>query len=339
MFHTIRQFLLLVLLPVQVALWSQNIPTINDNILEANEIDTQSNAIVPQYIDFNKFLAYKKEVAKIHNAYRYNEYIDRKSDQVHKSSRLSNAEKIPPSSLENTESRKFLFGLTVGGGAAWGRYDFNSPNPPPEFSMLQIPTAGIGIDWRIARPFAIHLNMLYKEKSDRTNMDKWLQTVENEDPNLGMTASSSGYILKRLQYLEASIMTVFVFGQRIELGMGAYGAYGFKGQVKTDYTMEYNFEGLGPQTELYQQTIPVEMVLIMPSSVEKDVLYANALDYGLCGHFGLRLNPLKLSLGLQYGMRLWEPDTDLALLLFNSVNHTYNMSATLTLSWFFGGKN
>jgi hypothetical protein len=236
-------------------------------------------------------------------------------------------------------NRGLFFGASLGAGAATGRYDYKTTIAPPATSVRFAPAAGFTLDWRLARLFALQMNLLYKAKGDRINMDRWakdLYAAEPADLNEPVVSiSANGYRKTNIHYLEASLVPAFVFADQLEFGLGAYLGYGLAGRQKSDYTLMYDFPDFPFENETYQSELPIEFVSLVPGNIEEGKLYLNRFDYGLAAHFGVRLHPVKISLDLGYGLKQWEPDSKLASIFFNDLNHTYNLTGTLLVGWYF----
>ena len=244
----------------------------------------------------------------------------------------------PEKAQEERTGRRFLVGPTVGVGFNTGRYDYKT-TPPPALSIGLAPVAGITFDWRMARHFATHIHFMYKGKGDRIDMNQWIQKINENDPEPSLgSVVAKGYTTTTINYAEASLLPVIVLGKHLEVGAGGFFAYGLSGKRVADYTVTYDYDLFPLGETIYNEEHPVEFISIAPSSIEEGKLYINRWDYGLAGHLGLRLNPVKISLGLSYSTKQWEPDSKLSTLFFDDINHTYHLATNLTVSWFFGAK-
>ncbi len=240
---------------------------------------------------------------------------------------------------EEGKSNRFLVGLTVGGGLATSRFNYNSTTSPSILSYRIAPAAGLSIDWHMTRHLAWLLNIMYKEKGNRIDMNQWMKDFYSEDtePSEG-NATAEGYQMTKLSYLEASFLPVIVLVRTIEIGAGGFAGYGIKGTHNYDYTVKYDFPGFPVPDETFRGEQNAEFVLLAPESFDEDQLYINKIDYGICGHLGIRMNPFKLSFGVSYSTRQWEPDSSLSDMFSDNVDHTYNLTGMVTLSWYPGAK-
>lgn len=241
-------------------------------------------------------------------------------------------------SLKNENSRKFLVGPTIGYGLATCRFDYPGKAAPPMTSFKPVPNAGLSIDWRIAKSLSLDLDFKYFEKGYKINMNQWVKDINDNDPEGDDIGSSSaeGYTTMKLSYAEMSIYPIIVIANKLEIGAGGFLAYGLNGKRISDYKIIYNWPELSVPDETFQTEKEVEFVDIFPSSVEDSNIYINRFDYGLTGHLGFRINPFKISLGVNYSINQWEPDSKLSGLFLESFEHTYNIAGFLTVSWFPG---
>lgn len=260
------------------------------------------------------------------------------SGAKHQPAGVSNT-RTPGGKATKSTHRGLFFGLNLGAGAATGRYDYKTSTAPPATSVRFAPAAGFTLDWRIARLFALQMNLMYKAKGDRIKMDRWAkdlyaaEAVDFNEPSV--TVSASGYRKTNIHYLEASLLPVFVFADQLELGAGAYFGYGLAGKQKSDYTLMYDFPDFPLENETYKSELPIEFVSLIPGNIEEGKLYLNRFDYGVAAHFGVRLHPVKISLDFGYGLKQWEPDSKLSSIFFNDLNHTYNLNGTIMVGWYF----
>jgi hypothetical protein len=241
------------------------------------------------------------------------------------------------SSLSDDDSdKKFFIGITAGAGLSTCRYDYNSVTPPPAFSYRIAPTAGLTMDWRMSESFSMQMNLMYKGKGDKIDMSKWIDDIlESDTVQADGKIIADGSITTKLAYVEASLVPTITIANLVEIGVGGFLGYGLSGKEITDYTIKYENYGFPFPDETYNEEKKVKYILIAPSEVLESELYINQIDYGLIGHLGVRVNPLKVSLSASYSLKQWEPDSKLSSLFIESFDHTYNLSGYLTLSWFF----
>ncbi|MBK7096687.1 MAG: outer membrane beta-barrel protein [Saprospiraceae bacterium] len=241
------------------------------------------------------------------------------------------------SSLSNDDSdKKFFIGITAGAGLSTCRYDYNSITPPPSFSFRIVPAAGLSVDWRMSRSFSMQMNIMYKEKGDKIDMSKWIDDILKSDTvQSDGKITADGSITTKLAYIEASLIPTITIANLVEIGAGGFLGYGLSGKEITDYSIKYENYGFPFPDETYNEERKVKYILIAPEEVLENELYINQIDYGLIGHLGVRVNPFKVSLSASYSLKQWEPDSKLSSLFIESFDHTYNLSAHLTLSWFF----
>jgi hypothetical protein len=235
------------------------------------------------------------------------------------------------------KDHRFLFGISAGGGAAAGMYDYINQIPPPEYSYLLVPAFGINLDWRLSRSFALQSNLLYKGKGDRIDMNNLVQKIYSEtEHEAGSSVSAAGYTTTKIGYIEASLLPVVVLGKKVEIGVGGFAAYALNGERKRDFTLSYNFGDIQMPDETYLETQKAKFVTLIQQSEDPEILYFNQIDYGIYSHFGIRLNPLKVSLGVSYSLNTWEPNSKLSGILVQNYDLTRSISAVVLLSWFFG---
>ena len=234
-------------------------------------------------------------------------------------------------------SKHFFFGLTGGIGFSTGRYIYKSIAAPPALSIRIGAIAGISMDWRASDHFSFQFNALYKEKGDRIKMNEWIKVINenDEEQTEGGTVTAEGFQYTKISYIEASMLPVLVIGDVFEIGVGGFIGYGLNGKKVNDFTIKYDFPEFPIDDESFNNEVPINFILIAPSSIEKNKIYMNRIDYGGYGHLGVRINPIKISFSLSYSMKQLEPDSKLSSLFFEDIDHTYNLTAGLTLSWFF----
>lgn len=245
--------------------------------------------------------------------------------------------KTANSSLSDKDSdKKFYIGITAGAGLSTCIYDYNSITPPPALSYRIAPAAGLTMDWRMSKSFSMQMNIMYKGKGDKIDMSKWIDLIVMNDTVMSeSTIIADGSITTKLAYIEASLIPTITIANLIEIGAGGFLGYGISGNEITNYTIKYENYGFPFPDETYDEERKVKYILIAPSEVLENELYINQIDYGFIGHLGVRINPIKVSLSASYSTKQWEPDSKLSSLFIESFDHTYNLSAYLTLSWFF----
>jgi hypothetical protein len=252
---------------------------------------------------------------------------------------LAGGKKGPGELQEEEHPKRFLMGLTIGGGLATSRFDYKSTASPSILGFRFAPTAGLGFDWRLAKHFSLQMNFMYKEKGNRIDMNQWVDDIyaSSPEPTIG-SAEAEGYWETKLSYVEVSFLPVFIIGKTLEIGAGVFAGYGFTGKTVTDYTVKYDIPDFPLPDETFRSEKPVEFFLFIPEGNEEDQFYVNAIDYGYVGHLGFRMNPFKLSLSVSYSARSWEPDSEYSALFSDTVDKTYNLNGMITFSWFFNAK-
>jgi len=241
-------------------------------------------------------------------------------------------------SLKSESRRKFLIGPTIGYGLATCRFDYPGKAAPPLTSFKPVPNAGLCIDWRIAKSLSLDIDFKYFEKGYKIIMNQWVTDINDNDPegdNIG-SSSAEGYTTMKLSYAEMSIYPIIVIANKLEIGAGGFLAYGLNGNRISDYKIIYDWPEHSIPDETFQTEKEVEFVDIFPSSLENSNIYINRFDYGVIGHLGFRINPFKISLGVNYSINQWEPDSKLSSLFLESYEHTYNMAGFLSVSWYPG---
>jgi hypothetical protein len=243
-------------------------------------------------------------------------------------------------SQEEGRTKRFLFGITAGGGLATSRFDYKSVVAPSILSYRLAPVAGLTIDWRLFNSLSFDLNLLYREKGNKIDVNQWFSNIRDNDPepSIGET-TAEGFSETRLSYFEGSFMPVLVIGRFVEIGAGVFAGYGLTGKRMVDYSVKNSEipDFLMPG-QAVKEEFPAEFILVAPGTEDDEKLYVNALDYGYCGHLGFRMNPFKISFGVTYSTKSWEPAPGLADMFSDNVDFTYNLTGMVTLSWFFGAK-
>jgi hypothetical protein len=322
---------------LQMVAWGQDvITTTKGSKIEAAVLDTKGDFVTYKNVSTQKvYQISKNKVAQVRFADGRTESYSVAATAATPKSTAPAAPKKAAKSMD----KGFFVGISAGGGVATGRYDYKTSAAPPPLSVRFAPTAGINLDWRAARFFALQMNVMYKGKGDRINMDRWAQRiVENETIVYDEPVTiihGKGYRSTNIHAVEVSLLPVFVIARQFEFGVGAYLGYGLAGKQKSDYTFSYDFSEFPIDDETYKSELPIEFVSLVPESIDEGKLYLNRFDRGVIGHLGLRFNPLKISFDLSVGLRQWEPDSKLAGLFFNNLDHTYNIAGTCTVGWFF----
>jgi hypothetical protein len=230
----------------------------------------------------------------------------------------------------------FFVGLIAGGNVNAALYDYQTaPEPPLGFAFG--PSAGIAIDWRMARSFSLQSVLAYRVKGNRIDVAEWVTSLEDAypyDPIILFPAiEADGYLKTSIHYLEWSLCPVFHV-DILQLGFGGYLAAGLSGKETADYEISYYLEGELFDQDIVNTTRDVAFVDLI-SAGDESALYINRMDYGLTGYMGFAIDPLTIGMTFNYGLNQWEPENN----LFSSSkppNETRHITGMLSLAYYFG---
>ncbi len=238
---------------------------------------------------------------------------------------------------DNSFHSRFLIGFTAGADVSSGIYKYANGPEPPLVNPLVSPGGGITLDWRMARAFSLQTAFLYRGKGDRIDMKLWSDKFYEDVSgvvNPLFTLDGNGIVKTSLHYLEWSLTPTFVFGRRFELGLGGFVAAGINGRAIDDYTIRYYWGGELLEEERYDSDKKVEFVTLFPTSNDPEVKYVNRLDYGVCGHLGLRIHAFTLAAKLSVSLEKWEPNP--SLFGEEADTRTQNVAMMFSVSYFLG---
>jgi hypothetical protein len=251
-------------------------------------------------------------------------------------------EVVPEAEKESLKGREadfkkgFFVGLMAGGNINAALYDYQTaPEPPIGFAFG--PSAGIAVDWRMARSFSLQSTLAYRVKGNRIDMEEWVTSLADEyyyDPNVLLPAiEADGYIKTNIAYLEWSLCPVF-HADLLQFGFGAYLAAGLQGEETADYAITYYLEGEVFDQDMVASSRDVEFVDLI-AAADDAALQVNRLDYGLTGYMGFAIDPVTIGLTFNYGLQSWEPENTL---FSNSKppNQTQHVNGMLSLVYYFG---
>ena len=235
---------------------------------------------------------------------------------------------------------RFLMGFTGGATVSSGNYQFVNGPEPPRFNPLIFPGGGLTFDWRMTKWLSLQNAFLYKAKGDNIDMKLWSEEFYKKlapFSNPSFSFVGNGFVKTDIRYFEWSLCPNIILGRIVEIGIGGFAAIGLSGKETQDYVVNYLWDGKNFQSDEVNTSRPVEFVFYAPSSDNKDILYINRLDYGLCGRLGFRLGPVTLAGCFSYSLNTWEPDPLLGLQ--SAQNQTQNLSGMASLTFFLGKRN
>jgi hypothetical protein len=226
----------------------------------------------------------------------------------------------------------------AGINGASGLYNYKSGPEPPVPSLLPAPSIGINVDFPLFKAISMEATLSYRGKGDRIDMQDWFDSFELP-PTDGVWEvaypEADGIIQTYIGYGELALCPVFAFSESFRLGLGGYVAGGIHGKEKSDYTIDYYFEGEIFSREVINESRQIEFVELVSLQDTDEVRYINRLDYGFTAFMDIGQGPLSYRFTFNLGQESWEPEND----LFgegNQPQETYHLTGMFSLHYWFG---
>ena len=241
--------------------------------------------------------------------------------------------------LAQRDHGRSLVGVTAGGSFATNLYDYGEYGGEPPMGFHLLPAGGLTFDFESKRSFSFYMALNFKGKGDKIGMADYVSgwTFPQEEGNT-ITAEADGSISTSHYWVEFPLAFTFNFGQtsRVQIGAGAFGAYGLFGKEKRDFAITYYLNDEFLIDETVKEDMDLDMVSFVVENEEEGHRYINRVDYGLFFLLGFKMHPLAITASASWGFANQLPllGSDL-FTAQKSVKEIHSLTPALTVTYFF----
>jgi hypothetical protein len=242
-------------------------------------------------------------------------------------------------SNEKPAHGKTLIGIMAGVSMATNLYNYGTLGGEPPAGLLPLPAGGLTFDFESKRSFFFLIGLYFKGKGDKIDMAKYVAGWKfPQNPGSVIRAEASGSIKTSIYWIELPLALTWNFGRpnRVQFGLGPYGAYGLMGKEKSDFNIKYYLENALLTEETTVEKKDLVLVNLVADSDTTSSRQVNRIDYGLYVFLGYKLPPFALTLSSSIGFANLNPLTGTDLFSTSKsekVIHTF--TPTLTFTYFF----